>query len=394
MTRSTDIPAIGDFVAGNSLRIRGLIAEAREVARTRESILVLGETGTGKERLAREIHAMSSRKDGPWVPINCASLTPDLADSELFGHVRGAFTGAVSARSGLLKTANSGTIFLDEIGDLPLSTQVKLLRVFEDHRIRAQGADGHERIDVRIIAATSADVQRVIRDGRFRRDFHERFQATLHIPPLRDRSEDIEPLARHFVALHAGGEGLNPAAKDISTAAVARLRAGAWSGNARELERAVKSALAKTFISRSEVLQLSDFAFADRQPDLAPVETATKGIQALAAFLLGELENGRVAVATVEELSRRYWSVSLKNQLAKAFLSRYRGAEAHEKAKLLFGYSSGESVRRLLRSGPPREEPSPPVVELSGGAYSTHPESSPEVVVPGPQTIPTGTGEQ
>lgn len=342
-----------EFVGGNSPSMRRLLDDAHTIARTREPILLLGETGTGKERLARAIHVMSSRSSGPWVPVNCASLSPDLADSDLFGHTRGAFTGADSSREGYLKSANNGTILLDELGDLPVATQVKLLRVFEDPRIRAKGADKTTPIDVRFIAATSVDLAQAIRDGRFRRDLLERFQATYRIPPLRDRPEDVEPLARHFLSRHAGGEGLNPAAKDISADALALLRAARWPGNARELERAIKSALARTFTSRKEILDVGDFLLGDSltiEPSEPQMAEAIEAVRALAVALLDGLQNGKVPVTTIENLAKWHSEVSLKRQLAEVFLSRYEGAKAHEQASRLFGYTGAESVRRLLRT--------------------------------------------
>jgi transcriptional regulator with GAF, ATPase, and Fis domain len=350
VTALGDAPSAHDFVVGASARMLGLIDEARTIARTREPILLLGETGTGKERLARAIHALSNRATRPWVVANCASLTPELADSELFGHARGAFTGAVAARPGLLRKAHGGTIFLDEIGDIPIATQVKLLRVFEDRRIRSQGADEETAVDVRIIAATSVDIARAIREGKFRRDLWERFHTPLYIPPLRDRPEDVELLAVHFLKLHAGGEGLNPAATRISDAAIARLGSARWNGNARELEKAVKGALARTFLARSEVLEVSDFQIPADEPEMVPAEGAAESVRALARFVLGELEAGRAPPATIDAIAQSYPQLSLKRQLAHLFLSRYRGAEAHEKARRLFGYTSAESVRRLLRS--------------------------------------------
>ena len=369
MKRIGAVPSSDEFVTGSSPALRSLLDEVRTIARTREPILLLGETGTGKERLARSIHAMSSRANGPWVPVNCGTLTPELADSELFGHTRGAFTGAAGPRDGLLVTANKGTIFLDEIGDLPVPTQVKLLRVFEDPRIRAKGADQETVIDVRIIGATSVDVTQAMRDGKFRRDLFQRFQSAHRIPPLRERPEDIEALATHFLALHAGGEGLNPAATMISEPALARLRAGRWKGNARELESAVKGALARTFTSCTEQLDVTDFVVSATEQDApqAPsMVTAIDAVRSLAAFLLEELQGQRVPAASIENLAKQFSAVSLKRQLAEVFLSRYQGAVADDNARRLFGYSSAESVRRLLRTSARRANAAPTAPDSFG----------------------------
>jgi transcriptional regulator with PAS, ATPase and Fis domain len=329
--------------------------EARTIARTREPILLLGETGTGKERLARAIHGMSSRSNGPWVPVNCASLGPELADSELFGHARGAFTGAETARDGILKSADGGTVLLDELGDLPQPTQVKLLRVFEDPRIRAKGSDKTTAINVRIIGATSLNLERAIREGRFRRDLVERFQVKLWIPPLRERPEDIEPLARHFLRIHAGAEGFNPAAKDLGSDALANLRTAPLRGNARELERAVKGALARTFTSEVETIRAEHLVLDAPQADVLSTAQAVEAVRALATALLDGLIAGAISRDTIEDIAKRFPEVSLKQQLAAVFLLRFQGSIAHEQANRLFGYTTAESVRRLLRSTAKRD---------------------------------------
>lgn len=350
MNDQAPAPSADEFVEGTSPRIKLLMDDARTMARTREPILILGETGTGKERLARAIHAMSSRNKGPWVPVNCGSLTPELADSELFGHSRGAYTGAVSAREGLLRSADKGTILLDEIGDLPMATQVKLLRVFEDPRIRAQGADSATTVDVRIIGATSLDLRKAVIDGRFRQDFIQRFQTPLRIPPLRDRPEDIDPLALHLLKLHAGAEGLNPAAKELSSDALAKLRSAPLKGNVRELERAIKGALAKTYTSRVETLCADDIVLDTPEITEPSTSAAAAAVRSLAASLLDGLLAGAIPRDTIEEIAKRFAEVSLKQQLAEVFLARFKGADAHEQARRLFGYSGAESVRRLLRT--------------------------------------------
>src|SRR6185437_13187356 len=183
------------------------------------------ETGTGKEVLAHLLHAWSARASGPFVPINCGALPLSLAESELFGHVKGAFTGAANQRPGALMQAHGGTLFLDEIGDLPLDIQVKLLRFLENGEIRPVGADRPSRADVRLICATHHPLQKLVEEGKFRRDLYYRLASvTLEIPSLRSRPEDVEMLARKF-ATELG--------KTISTQALLRLQVHSWPGNVR-----------------------------------------------------------------------------------------------------------------------------------------------------------------
>ncbi len=207
---------------------------AKKSAKTQLSIYLAGETGTGKEVLAHLIHAWSERSSGPFVPINCAALPLSLAESELFGHVKGAFTGAIHQRPGALMQAHGGTLFLDEVADLPLDIQVKLLRFLENGEIRPIGADRPSRANVRLLCATHRPLLELIHEGKFRRDLYYRLASvTLEIPPLRSRVDDIAMLARKFA--QAMGYGL-------SSQAVLRLQAHSWPGNVRELRHAVERA--------------------------------------------------------------------------------------------------------------------------------------------------------
>ncbi len=211
--------------------------------RTRATVLLTGETGTGKEVLARSIHAGSERGGGPFVALNCAAFPDTLLESELFGHVRGAFTGADRAKTGLFEEANGGTLFLDEIGETSGVLQVKLLRVLQEREVRPVGGNRSRRVDVRVIAATHRDPRAEITQGRFREDLYYRLAVfPLDVPPLRERREDILPLARHFLALHGKREKradchLSPEAENL-------LVAHAWPGNVRELENEMQRALA------------------------------------------------------------------------------------------------------------------------------------------------------
>ncbi|HVE84041.1 MAG TPA: sigma 54-interacting transcriptional regulator, partial [Myxococcales bacterium] len=206
------------------------------------NILLLGETGTGKELFARAIHAASRRRHGPFVAVDCSMLAESLIESELFGHEKGAFTGATSSRIGRFEMAQGGTLFLDEIGNLPAALQAKLLRVLQERRMERVGGRDAIRLDVRVVSATNVDLKDAMAAGQFRRDLYYRLQeATLCLPPLRERTGDLAHIARHFVALYAARFGTG--ARDISGGALEALEGYDWPGNVRELENAIKSAV-------------------------------------------------------------------------------------------------------------------------------------------------------
>ena len=206
------------------------------------NVLVTGESGTGKELVARAIHFGSSRGKGPFIPVNCVAIPQELAESMLFGHVRGAFTGATMDRRGYFELAHGGTLFLDELGDMPKALQAKLLRVLEDGRVTPLGATREKTVDVRIVAATNADLPARIADGSFREDLYFRLaQFAVEVPPLRERREDIPMLAQHFAKLFAGETGIAP--PTISSAALKVLAAHPFPGNIRELKNVIERAL-------------------------------------------------------------------------------------------------------------------------------------------------------
>jgi sigma-54-specific transcriptional regulator len=221
---------------------KALLRLLEQIAPTDTTVLVTGETGTGKEVVARHLHDKSARAHGPFVAVNCGALSPGLLESELFGHERGAFTGALASRPGWFEAANGGTLFLDEVADLPLAGQVKLLRVLQEHEVVRVGSRRAAPVDVRLIAATNADLQEAVAAGRFREDlFYRLHVAHVALAPLRDRREDILPLARHFLTRHAARFGVvDP---KLSDEANAKLLAHDWPGNIRELENAIQRAL-------------------------------------------------------------------------------------------------------------------------------------------------------
>jgi len=205
-------------------------------------VLILGETGSGKELVAHEIHRRSRRKDGALVRVNCASIPRELFESEFFGHVRGSFTGAVKDRAGRFETAEGGTIFLDEVGEIPLDIQNKLLRVLQEKRYERVGDDRTRRADVRIIAATNRDLKQAVAAGRFREDLYYRLNVfPVQVPPLRERLDDIPSLAKHFVDLST--RDLNCVKPRLTRASVAKLQNYVWPGNVRELRNVIERAV-------------------------------------------------------------------------------------------------------------------------------------------------------
>ncbi len=213
----------------------------QKVGPTAATVLINGESGTGKEVIARTIHKSSPRASKPWVAVNCAALPENLLESEMFGHVKGAFTGAYADKEGLFETANGGTLFLDEISSMPLVLQGKLLRVLQEREIRRVGGTKNIPVDVRVIAASNTNLEQAVKDGTFRSDLYYRFAViTIDIPPLRERTEDVLPLALHFVRTETPKNGRVPA---IAADAVTALSSYSWPGNVRELENAVRHAL-------------------------------------------------------------------------------------------------------------------------------------------------------
>ncbi len=238
--------------------MQGVYRLIEGVASATSTVLILGESGTGKELVARAIHQNSARVAKPFVTVNCAAIPKDLVESELFGHVRGAFTGAQAARAGLFDTANGGTIFLDEVGDLPLAAQVKLLRALQEGEIKRVGADEAHTVDVRVLAATNVDLKAKIESGEFRRDLFYRLNViAIHLPPLRDREDDVALLATHFVQKLALRMGREP--KRIAESALRALRAHPWPGNVRELEHAIEHAFV---LSAGDTINASDLPLA------------------------------------------------------------------------------------------------------------------------------------
>ena len=253
--RRAGAPAEAEGVVARSEAMRRSLALATRVAVVESTVLITGESGSGKERLARLIHERSRRTARPWVAVNCGAVAENLIEAELFGHARGAFTGASGERVGLFEAASGGTILLDEVGELPSGTQVKLLRVLQEREVRRLGENKTRPIDVRVLAATNVDLERAVAEGHFRSDLYYRLKVVeLHVPPLRERRQDLLPLARAL--LSEIGERLGVASEGFSAAAADQLLRYPWPGNVRELANAIERALV---VSEGPRLEPEDF---------------------------------------------------------------------------------------------------------------------------------------
>jgi Nif-specific regulatory protein len=275
----------GAGVIGDSEAMRQVLALVARAQTTQATVLLTGETGTGKEVLARAIHAGGPRARGAFVALNCAAFPESLLESELFGHARGAFTGADRAKDGLFVSADAGTLFLDEVGETPLTFQVKLLRALQEREVRPVGGNRTRRVDVRVIAATNRELKREVGRGAFRADLYYRLAVfPIRVPPLRERRGDVLLLARHFLALHGEREG-RPGCR-LAADAASWLAAHPWPGNVRELENEMQ-----------RVLALSESG------DEIPAERLSLGVSELsepAVIALAESEPLRVSLARFE----------------------------------------------------------------------------------------------
>jgi DNA-binding NtrC family response regulator len=260
-------PGFGGLL-GVSLKMQRVYKTIEKVSQHEYPVLILGESGTGKELVARSIHYLGPRKDRPFAPVDCSALVPTLIESELFGYVKGAFTGALQAKQGLLEAAQGGTLFLDEIGDMPVDLQAKLLRALQEREVKPVGSTERRRINVRIIAATNRDLESAIRAGTFRQDLYFRLNVVqLKLPALRDRKSDIPLLVTAFLEKFSDPQG---AVRTISEDAMRRLIAYDWPGNVRELENAIERAVA---LGSGPILHVADlpsnlqYPTTERAPD-------------------------------------------------------------------------------------------------------------------------------
>jgi DNA-binding NtrC family response regulator len=308
------------FVDPRSL---ALLERVRRVAPSDANVLIVGETGTGKELIARHVHDLSGRGDQPFVAVNCGALSETLADSELFGHEKGAFTGAAGAKPGWFEAANGGTLFLDEIGDLPLSMQVKLLRVLQEREVVRLGARAGIPIDVRVVAATNVDLQQAVVAGRFRGDLFYRLNVVrLDVPALRERPADILPLARHFFDEYRSRAGYGP--RSIDPRAARRLEAHVWPGNIRELQNVMHHAL---LVSRDDTLKDTDLNLSSScvPAAAAGAHAAGSGVSAQQAFeealcALFDDAHGNLFERIEDTVMRVAFDFSHRNQIQAARL--------------------------------------------------------------------------
>jgi transcriptional regulator with GAF, ATPase, and Fis domain len=303
--------AFGELI-GQSAPLRHIISQIDLVAPTEASVLILGETGTGKELVAREIHHRSRRKDKPLIRVNCASIPKELFESEFFGHARGAFTGAIKDRAGRFETAESGTIFLDEIAEVPLELQGKLLRVLQDKRYERVGEDRTRSADVRIVGATNRDLKKEVKAGRFREDLYYRLNVfPIQVPSLRERADDIPLLANHFIELSV--KELRCPKPRLTKAGIVKLQNYDWPGNIRELRNVIERAV---IISRGGTL---DFEF-----------PATDALPTTPRFV-PHSDNAELRILTESEMKQRDY----ENHLAALQKSNWKIKGAHGAAELL-----------------------------------------------------------
>ncbi len=302
-------------LVGESPAMAALRATLRKVAPHKATVLIRGESGTGKEVVARAVHALSPRSGAPFVAVNCGAIPAGLIESELFGHLKGAFTDAVRDRVGLVEQAAGGTLFLDEIGELPAASQVKLLRVLQDGHVKRLGGDSDVVVDVRVVAATSRPLEAEVAAGRFREDLFFRLDVlTLRLPPLRDRTGDVARLAAHFLADARARLGAAVTARAFEPEALAALEGYAWPGNVRELENTIERAAVLCEGAEIDVASLPERVVASHGATPAPVPVVP-----------GEADD-----LSIKRAARRTEEVLIRRALARTGGNRTRAAELLE----------------------------------------------------------------
>jgi two-component system response regulator GlrR len=291
-------------IVGRSERMQQVLETVTRIARNDSTVYIQGESGTGKELIAKAIHLASPRKDEPFIALNCAAIPETLLESKLFGHEKGAFTGATQSARGSFTQAHKGTIFLDEIGDMPLTTQAKVLRVIQERQFYPVGSERLIEVDVRVIVATNKDLEEEVKKGLFRHDLYYRIHVIpIHIPPLRERKVDIPPLVDHF--LKKFNDRMNRGIKGVSAGAMNRLIAHDWPGNVRELENAIEYAVAMTrqdWIAGEDILQPRSPAAAEES--FKPLREAKNAFEK--SYLISLLQICKGNVSEAAELAGKY----------------------------------------------------------------------------------------
>ncbi len=330
LSREADSAFNFGAIVGESPSLRQVLTKVEQVAQTAATVLLRGETGTGKEMVARAIHINSPRESRPFVRVNCAALAPGVLESELFGHEKGAFTGAVARRPGRFELADGGTLFLDEVGDLPLDVQVKLLRVLQEREFERVGGSETIKVDVRVISATHRDLERLIGEGKFREDLYYRLNVfPITLPPLRDRTNDIPLLVEHFVQKYAQSTGKFVRGADAQ--ATAMLSSYPWPGNVRELENVIERAL---ILATGNTLTAADLDFGTRRANsAAPSAVVTESGS-------GPVDSGRSLYRRLSEQER--------NEIVSA-VDRAQGNIAH--AARALGINRSTLYYRMRKHG-------------------------------------------
>ena len=299
---------------------KALLAHLQQVAPSEASVQIIGETGTGKELVARHIHNLSARRNRPFIAVNCGAFSESLVEAELFGHEKGAFTGALSAKAGWFEEANGGTLFLDEIGDLPMAIQVKLLRVLQEREVVRLGSRKSIPIDVRVLAATNVQLEKAINAGHFREDLFYRLDVVnLELSPLRERPGDILPLIRHFIEAYSKRLGYGEVR--LSPAAENKLQAYGWPGNIRELENVIHHTLliCRDGLIQSDDLRLSNMRI-ERQEDATVTDNSTEALLERAFQQLFEEQPGALHEKVEDVLFRAAYRFCHYNQVHTANL--------------------------------------------------------------------------
>tara|TARA_R110002072_G_scaffold62902_1_gene157049 strand:- start:424 stop:1767 length:1344 start_codon:yes stop_codon:yes gene_type:complete len=298
---------------GTSAPLQRLVGEIKKAARTRATVLLLGESGTGKELVARAIHYEGERKNAPFVSVNCGAIPHELLESELFGHVKGAFTGASESRAGFFLTAEGGTLFLDEIAETSPAMQVKLLRVLQEREVLVVGSSQPQKVNVRVMAATNKDLEALIRTGAFREDLFYRLNVLrLKIPPLRERDEDVVLLTRHFADRFAKEHGREPLG--FTQRALEGLRSHSWPGNVRELENAIQRLVV---MADADLIDMPDLPAFMRFTAPRPAEDLTRTLKdvekSYVLRVLESVEGNKSRAAQILDIDRKTLRAKLKD---------------------------------------------------------------------------------